>query len=468
MNVKWAKEEMNRTGKNNVKKDFVYYNKDDKGTIYYRDLNSLSKKSNGKYIDWKNIKDEYITINVHGENYKVKLNFKEYKGTHNIITMQYQNESKDMSVSHLCNRTHESFVSKRIPHNYTPKLKDSLFIKEPWLKNYVKNIEDMKFISPKSGREIDCICPVCKFEVRKKVKSLTRFGFYSCEKCSKGISIPEKFYICYFDIKKIDYKYQIKKTITGRTRYFDFYVEGVGYIEVHGSQHTNKESNWYARTHQSDISKRKWCLENDYTLLEQLCPISDFEEMVKTINNTKELPSITKEEEKQIRKLMSRISSYDIDTIEMLYGKYKSSRLVAKELDMTQTTVLRLLRAHGVDTSINDLKELRKQYEQEAIQMYLKGATVKEVAATVNRDKATIYKMLQDNNIELIKREVLNKGASKQVMCITTGEVFESATKGAETYNVNFRGISACCHGRQKSAGKHPITGEKLHWEYVD
>ena len=26
--------------------------------------------------------------------------------------------------------------------------------------------------------------------------------------------------------------------------------------------------------------------------------------------------------------------------------------------------------------------------------------------------------------------------------------------------------ISKCCRGLTKSAGRHPVTGEKLHWEY--
>ena len=28
--------------------------------------------------------------------------------------------------------------------------------------------------------------------------------------------------------------------------------------------------------------------------------------------------------------------------------------------------------------------------------------------------------------------------------------------------------ITDCCKGRNKTAGKHPITGERLHWRYAD
>ena len=42
-------------------------------------------------------------------------------------------------------------------------------------------------------------------------------------------------------------------------------------------------------------------------------------------------------------------------------------------------------------------------------------------------------------------------------------------TKEAEQkYGFNSTHISSCCRGSRKSCGKHPITGEKLHWVYAD
>ena len=54
---------------------------------------------------------------------------------------------------------------------------------------------------------------------------------------------------------------------------------------------------------------------------------------------------------------------------------------------------------------------------------------------------------------------------SKKVLCINTGEIFGCSREAEEKYNV--KGIGACCRGVRKSAGKHPITGEKLRWEYI-
>lgn len=59
--------------------------------------------------------------------------------------------------------------------------------------------------------------------------------------------------------------------------------------------------------------------------------------------------------------------------------------------------------------------------------------------------------------------------ASKKVVCITTGKVFNCIVNGAVFYNI-YSGSSVylCCKGERKSAGKHPETGEKLVWMFYD
>ena len=57
---------------------------------------------------------------------------------------------------------------------------------------------------------------------------------------------------------------------------------------------------------------------------------------------------------------------------------------------------------------------------------------------------------------------------SKKVICITTGEIFDYMGEAATKYNVAHQSISECCRNMRKSAGKHPVTGERLKWEYVE
>ena len=60
---------------------------------------------------------------------------------------------------------------------------------------------------------------------------------------------------------------------------------------------------------------------------------------------------------------------------------------------------------------------------------------------------------------------------AKLVKCIETGQIFHSVVEAAKWCGLKSSGPikDYCRHaGNYKSAGKHPKTGEKLHWEYVD
>jgi hypothetical protein len=58
----------------------------------------------------------------------------------------------------------------------------------------------------------------------------------------------------------------------------------------------------------------------------------------------------------------------------------------------------------------------------------------------------------------------------KKVICLNTNEIFNSQIEASNKYNIKKTSISACCrnYGYYKSAGKHPITGERLKWMYYD
>ena len=52
----------------------------------------------------------------------------------------------------------------------------------------------------------------------------------------------------------------------------------------------------------------------------------------------------------------------------------------------------------------------------------------------------------------------------RPVYCPELHRTFWGAKEVEELYGIDGAYISACLNGKQKSAGKHPITGEKLHW----
>lgn len=57
---------------------------------------------------------------------------------------------------------------------------------------------------------------------------------------------------------------------------------------------------------------------------------------------------------------------------------------------------------------------------------------------------------------------------NRKVRCLNTGEVFNSIMDASRHYNIYRTTISQCCAGTRKSAGKHPITNEKMTWEYMN
>lgn len=57
---------------------------------------------------------------------------------------------------------------------------------------------------------------------------------------------------------------------------------------------------------------------------------------------------------------------------------------------------------------------------------------------------------------------------SQKIMCVTTGEIFESQSAAARTYGIPQTNISKCIRGERKSAGKHPDTKEKMIWKLVE
>ena len=53
------------------------------------------------------------------------------------------------------------------------------------------------------------------------------------------------------------------------------------------------------------------------------------------------------------------------------------------------------------------------------------------------------------------------KKISKSVLCIETGEIYDSIKSASEKTNISYNGISDCCRGKHKTAGGY-------HWEFAD
>ena len=114
-------------------------------------------------------------------------------------------------------------------------------------------------------------------------------------------------------------------------------------------------------------------------------------------------------------------------------------------------------------------KSLKGKYTKENSYWYgkhLSEDTIKKQKETKRNNPYHHTDEWKNRHSEQLKGE--NNVSSRPVRCINTGEIFANAREASEFYNTDNSRIHKCCKEIEKSSGKHPITGEKLFWEYVD
>lgn len=75
-----------------------------------------------------------------------------------------------------------------------------------------------------------------------------------------------------------------------------------------------------------------------------------------------------------------------------------------------------------------------------------------------------------EESLKKISTNRQGKGG-KKILCINTGDVFDCMMDAARWCGLtNSASIGQVCNktGKQKTAGKHPITKEKLIWKFID
>ena len=60
-----------------------------------------------------------------------------------------------------------------------------------------------------------------------------------------------------------------------------------------------------------------------------------------------------------------------------------------------------------------------------------------------------------------------NNPSARKIVCLTTNEIFDTATEGAKKYNTNLAHVISCCRGKLQSSGKLE-DGTKLRWAYYE
>lgn len=61
-----------------------------------------------------------------------------------------------------------------------------------------------------------------------------------------------------------------------------------------------------------------------------------------------------------------------------------------------------------------------------------------------------------------------NHPLHKPIYCPELNSIFWGAKEASDLLGISKGNICSCCRGDLKSAGKHPITGDRLRWFYYE
>ena len=90
------------------------------------------------------------------------------------------------------------------------------------------------------------------------------------------------------------------------------------------------------------------------------------------------------------------------------------------------------------------------------------GEATKQGIANMSEEEK---RQLSEKRSEAIKGE--KHPRATEVICLETQQVFTTIKEAEQWFGCSHH-IGNCCRGERNSCGKHPITGERLHWMYYE
>jgi len=302
----------------------------------------------------------------------------------------------------------------------------SISVTHPNLVKYLVNKDDaLRYSYGSSKIKIMMKCPYCGFEKKREVSQLVKYGL-ACPKCGDGISYPEKF--LFNVLEQLLGRYFETQTIFPWSygKRYDFYIPCINcIIETHGLQHYHELKMYntsFSEGQDNDNMKEMLGYFNtdQYIILD--CRKSELE-WIKNSIMTSEL-----------------INIFDLSNINWLKcHEYACSSLVKEVCDLWNS-------------------EIKNALEISKILNITKYTAIKYLKQGTKLGKCDYNSKVESNrNYHVIK-----------VICLSTGEVFNSIREASEKSNINRHCISDCCNNKQRSAGKNLETGEVYLWMHYD
>lgn len=326
---------------------------------------------------------------------------------------------------------------------------NSLWDTHPHIAKHLKNPEDGYAVSIGSGKKVVWVCPSCGFETKPlQVCQITKHGL-SCHKCSDKMSLPNKYMFNLLTMlvgEKFEYevvfdwcRFQIQdRECTGR---YDF-VFAIGdnkyIVEMDGGiGHGNdfvydsiKNSKHYRTKDECaviDDCKDLLAKNNGYHMIRVDCSNSTFESITKNVKSS-ELSTI-----------------FDLESIDYtyLFEKCMTSRIF-EAIDLWE---------NGIKNTREIARIMRTSLQ--TVLTYLKqGVAIGKCSYTVEES----IRVAKEKHSDICREKLGTK-----VVCLTTGEVFNSYAKAKEVYNI--KTLQFRKNQTLVTFGKHPDTQEDLVWQ---
>jgi len=300
--------------------------------------------------------------------------------------------------------------------------KNDLWTTNPNVAKLLLNTDDGYLYSKCSDIKVDWVYPDCGSVIKKRmISNITRQGL-RCDKCSDGISVPNKIALNILDQLQINFETEYCPDWIKPRRY-DFYFrnnEKEYILEMDGDFHTtdNKMSGQSAdKSKQIDNYKDKVAREHGVEVIRIECKKSDLEYIKEKILHSK---------------LALLFNLSNIDWTICFEKSFKSNVITAIDL-----------------------------WNQKYVSS--------EIADILHLSTNTICSYLNKGNKLGLCEYLGFENRFKKVICLNTGEVFDLLKNASEYCGLNGSAhIIDCCKGKRKYSGKHPITNQKLQWQYYD
>lgn len=277
---------------------------------------------------------------------------------------------------------------------------DCLWTTRPEIAKLLWNHSDGYLYKANSNKKVDFKCPNCGNKIKSKmINNIANRGVYglSCDKCSDGISYPEKFFSTM--LSQIDCEYFTQKTfswtkvrIDGTDKYgvkrYDVYIPKINtVIELHGGQHYSDRFN--VKIKEDDLLKKKLAIENGLRYISIDCSRSE-KDFIKM--------NIMKSE------LISLIDLSDINWVACHLQACKSSvvyactlwnnglsvKEISKLIELEETTVRRYLK-RGVEAELCNYnpKIITQEQKKSVAQLSKEGIIISHFSSMSEAEKLT-------------------------------------------------------------------------------